>query len=241
MKKKTSRPFVSVSHCAKGEKAMARRISTQEYNAFRYQTDKGENGEKLYHMPMEIEDEADLNNYGITWNDCKTINFGGTDQRTVYFYMTPNRELAEEQWRYLNREHIARVNITRCMIPGERKIYKRCPTACSCARCPYGKTAADKQLNLVSWDQIKDETGDRIINKDNGGNPVAEQAEYHLLIEELQEELDSFDPRLMDVLRMRLFIGYNTAEIALQLGCSRTRVYQLLEQAKRLARAFLAD
>lgn len=48
-------------------------------------------------------------------------------------------------------------------------------------------------------------------------------------------------PRLMDVLKMRMFIGYNTAEIALQMGCSRTRVYQLLEQAKRLARAFLAE
>lgn len=49
------------------------------------------------------------------------------------------------------------------------------------------------------------------------------------------------DPRLMDVLKMRLFIGYNAAEIALQMNCSRTRVYQLLEQAKRMARAFLAE
>ena len=220
---------------------MARRISTQEYNAFRYQTSIGKNGETLYHMPLEIESEADLENYGITWNDCKTINFGGTDRRTVYVFMTPNRALAEDQWRYLNREHFARVSITRCMVPGERKTYKRCPTICSCAQCPYGKTFADKQLNIVSWDQLKEEAwGKEIIERENRFTDT-DTAEFHLLMDELQNELDATDPRLMDVLKMRLFIGYNAAEIALQMNCSRTRVYQLLEQAKRMARAFLAE
>ena len=220
---------------------MARRISTQEYNAFRYQTSFGENGEILYHAPMEIENEDDLNNYGISWNDCRTIDFGGTDPRTVYFYKTPNRALAEEQWRYLNREHTARVSITRCMVPGIRKAYKRCPTTCSCAHCPYGKTLADKQLNLLSWDKLKEEARESDFIDFSEESSVAEKAEFHLLMDELQDELDATDPRLMDVLKMRMFIGYNTAEIALQMGCSRTRVYQLLGQAKRLARAFLAE
>ena len=220
---------------------MARRLSTQEIKEFRYHTCRGENGETLYHAPMEIKSEDDLYNYGITWNDCRTIDFGGTDPRTVYFYKTPNRALAEEQWRYLNREHFARVSITRCMVPGVRKTYKRCPTTCSCARCPYGRTMADKQLNLLSWEKLKEESRESELTGTTENDPVAEKAEFHLLMEELQDELNATDPRLMDVLKMRMFIGYNTAEIALQMGCSRTRVYQLLEQAKRLARAFLAE
>ena len=107
---------------------MTKRLSVQEMNAFRYQTCTGEHGETLYHCPLEIEGKADLDNYGITWDDCRTIDFGGTDPRTVYFYKTPIRELAEEQWRYLNRGHSAKVSITRCMIPGQRKALIRCPT-----------------------------------------------------------------------------------------------------------------
>ncbi len=214
-------------------------IGIHEVNAYRYQTSIGTNGEILFHMPLEIESTADLHNYGITWDDCCTLNFGGTDYRTVYFFKTPNRELAEDQWRYLNRDHSAKVTVTRCMGPGERKALKRCPTCNSCRKCPYGKTAADKQLNVISWDRLTEEawTG----TKKDDRYATEEIDDFNLLMEELQAELDTRDKRMMRALKMNVFEGYSAAEIAEELGCTPRQVYYLLETAKRQAREWLAE
>ena len=62
-----------------------------------------------------------------------------------------------------------------------------------------------------------------------------------LIVDELQYELDKTDPRLMIVLRMKEMEGYSTKAIADALGCSLPRVYQLLEEAKKKAREYLAE
>ncbi len=216
-------------------------IGIHEAIAYRYRTSIGTNGETLYHMPLEIESTADLHNYGITLEECYTLNFGGTDSRTVYFYKTPNRELAEEQWRYLNRDHSAKVAITRCMIPGQRKVLKRCPTNNSCRRCPYGRTAADKQLNVISWDQLTEEAWNGIKAGGSRNIPTEEIDDFNLLMDELQTELDAKDERLMCALKMKEIAGYSAPEIAAELKCSQPRVYQLLKTAKEIARKWLTE
>ena len=220
---------------------MAKRLSAQEMSTFRYQTCIGEDGETLYHAPIEIRCRSDLDNYGITWNDCRTINFGGTDPRTVYFYKTPNRELAEFQWRDLNREHYAKVTITRCMIPGERKTLIRCPTSNSCTHCPFGKKVADKQLNIISWDKMVENAYEAEDDDNTGGSPIEENGDFNLLLDAVQEELDAEDERLMKALKMKELLGFSVQEIADQLGCSQPRVYQMIKRAKEIARIVLAD
>ena len=54
-------------------------------------------------------------------------------------------------------------------------------------------------------------------------------------------DTDKTDPRLMIVLRMKEMEGYPAKEIAEVLGCSLPRVYQLLEEAKKKARVYLAE
>lgn len=220
---------------------MAKRLSAQEVSAFRYQTSTGEHGETLYHCPLEIEDKADLENYGITWDDCRTIDFGGTDPRVVYFYKTPNRELAEFQWRYLNRDHYAKVATTRCMIPGERKALIRCPTTNSCAHCPFGKQISDKQLNVISWDKMVEDAYEAEDNDNANGSPTEEIGDFNLLLDALQGVLDAEDERLMKALKMKELLGFSVQEIAEQLDCSQPRVYQLVKRAKEIARVVLAD
>lgn len=220
---------------------MAKRLSAQEVSAFRYQTCTGENGETLYHCPMEIEGKADLDNYGITWDDCRTIDFGGTDPRVVYFYKTPNRALAEFQWRSLNRDHTAKVAITRCMIPGERKTLIRCPTTNACAHCPFGKKVADKQLNIISWDKMVEDAYEAEDNDNANDSPTEETGDFNLLLDAVQEVLDVEDERLMKALKMKELLGFSVREIADQLDCSQPRVYQLVKRAKDVAREVLAD
>ena len=214
-------------------------ISIHEVNAYRYQTSIGPGGETLYHMPLEIESAADLRNYGITEDDCCRINFGGTDSRVVYFYKTPNRELAEDQWRYLNRDHSAKVAVTRCMIPGERKALKRCPTCNSCRQCPYGKTAADKQLNVISWERLTEEAWTGAKKDDSCA--AEEIDDFNLLMDELQAELDKQDKRMTRALKMNVFEGYSAAEIAEELGCTPRQVYYLLERAKKRTKEWLTE
>ena len=88
---------------------------------FRHHTSIGPNGEVLYDAPLQIKDKADLEFFGITWNDCRTLNFHSSEQMTVYFFKTTNRTFAEDQWKYLDNLHSKGYASVRCMIPDRRK------------------------------------------------------------------------------------------------------------------------
>ena len=70
---------------------MAKIVKAQLEAEFKHNTSIGANGEILYDAPIEIKDQADLDNYGITWDDCRTLNFHGSEKVTVYFFKTENR------------------------------------------------------------------------------------------------------------------------------------------------------
>ena len=71
---------------------MAKQNSTQNQSnititleaEFKHHTSIGPSGEVLYDAPMEIKNQADLDAYGITWDDCRTLNFHGSEKVTVY-------------------------------------------------------------------------------------------------------------------------------------------------------------
>ena len=94
-------------------------------------------GRTLYTCPVEIKSQADLDNYGITWDDCQTLNFHGSEKVTVYFMKVESRALAEYQWSYLNSKHSCKLNSAMCMIPGKWKQWVRCPDSVFCAKCPH--------------------------------------------------------------------------------------------------------
>ena len=215
-------------------------ISIQEINSYRYQTRTGEHGEIFYRAPIEILSKADLDNYHISRNDCRTIHFGGTDRRLVYFFETPIKALADEQWRTLNREHFFRVTADRCLIPGEVKALKRCHTDNSCARCPYGLDVTNKQQIIVSWEQLM-ETAEKKLDDAGTGDLTAEAAEFDVLLDEMQEVLDKKDTRLMQVIRLKFQRKYTAQDMADELGCSLPRIYQLLKQALKMAGEFLGE
>ncbi len=65
--------------------------------------------------------------------------------------------------------------------------------------------------------------------------------DFNLLLDDLQRVMDEEDTRLMTALKMKKLMGYSVQEIAEELDCSQPRVYQLLDRAKELARAYLAE
>ena len=103
----------------------------------------------LYDAPIQIRDQEDLDNYHISWRDCRTLSFHGSERVTVYFMKVESRSLAEYMWATLDTEHSRGYAATRCWIPGKRKLFIRCPDTASCANCPHKE---DKQPPVISWD-----------------------------------------------------------------------------------------
>ena len=208
--------------------------AVREMNAFRYHTGIGKNGETIYHAPLEIRGREDLLNYGIGWDDCRTIDFGGTDRRVIYFYETDNQALAEEQWKCLNREHMEKVHNTRCMVPGRRRNLIRCDSCNSCQNCPYGKKPDEKLLNMISLEQLKEDGWD-VAESDDSVEGICVR---RILMEQMREALGD---QLTRILKMKLLYGYNAVKIAAETGYSQRHVYYLLKTAKKLALEWLRE
>jgi len=200
---------------------------------FRHNTTVGANGEILYDCPIEIKDTADLRNYGITWNDCRTLNFHGSEMVTVYFYKTTNRAFAEDQWAYLDTQHSRGYASVRCMIPGKRKAFIKCPDTVSCAKCPYKDT---KQPPVISWDGLI-ETGYEPAD----GASLEQQIYAKLEYEEIRARMDAEDVRIAIAFEMKELLGMSVKEIAKKLSVSEPRIYQLIARAKEIGREYRAE
>ena len=209
---------------------MARNENSKSEATFRHNTSIGPNGEILYDAPIEIKDQQDLKNYGITWSDCRTLNFHGSDKVTVYFFKTENRAFAEYQWSYLDTQHSRGYASVRCMIPGKRKSFIKCPDTVSCATCPYKDK---KQSPIISWNSLA-ETGYEPADS----APVDEQVGAKMEYESIKAVMDAEDTRIARAFEMKELQGYSVREIAAGLQISQPRVYQLIARAKAIGREY---
>ena len=203
---------------------------------FKHGTSIGENGEILYDCPIEIKDKADLDNYGIGWDDCRFLNFNGSQKMRVYFFKTPDRAFAESQWEYINTLHSSGYFSVRCMVPGKRKAFIRCRDTNKCSACPYGRTPETKQIPVVSWDGLL-ETGWEPAPAESVEHQVMAKLEYQAI----RALMDAEDPRIAMAFEAKELYGDSVKKIADDLGISQPRVYQLLNRAKAIGRQFRED
>lgn len=203
---------------------------------FKHGTSIGDNGEVLYDCPIEIKDKADLENYGIGWDDCKTLNFHGSEKMTVFFFKTENRALAEAQWSYLDTQHSRGYFSVRCMVPGVRKTFIRCRDTYKCSECPYGRTPETKQAPVISWDGLL-ETGWEPDSTESVEHQVMAKLEYQAI----RTLMDAEDPRIAAAFEAKMLLGYSVKEIAADLGVSEPRVYQLISRAKAIGKQYRKD
>ena len=203
---------------------------------FKHGTSIGANGEILYDCPIEIKDQADMANYGITNEDCRFLNFNGSQKMRVYFYKTPDRAFAEAQWEYINNLHSSGYFSVRCMVPGKRKAFIRCRDTNKCSACPYGRTPETKQAPVVSWDGLLD----------SGWEPTPAESTEHIVMAKLEYQairalMDAEDPRIALAFEAKELYGDSVKAIAADLSVSEPRVYQLIKRAKAIGRQFRED
>ena len=204
--------------------------NSQLEEAFKHNTSIGADGDILYDAPIEIRDQADLDNYGITWDDCRTLSFHGSEKVKVFFFKTKNRAFAEYQWSYLDTQHSRGYASVRCMIPGKRKAYIRCPDTNKCSSCPHKDS---KQAPVISWDGLT-ESGYEPAAGASPEESAVKKSEYR----SIKAAMDSEDVRVAKAFEMKDLLGFSVREIAADLGVSEPRVYQLIARAKAIGREY---
>lgn len=210
---------------------MANKKMPQLEGEFKHNTSIGLNGEILYDCPVEIKNQQDLDNYGITWDDCRTLNFHGSDRVTVYFMKVESRALAEYQWSYLDTQHSRSYASVRCIIPGKRKAFIKCPDTVSCAKCPYKDV---KQPPVISWDGLI-ETGYEPVATTSS---VEEKVHTRLEYADIKALWDAEDERIAKAFEMKELLGMPVKDIAGKLQISEPRVYQLIARGKAIGKQY---
>lgn len=193
---------------------------------FRHNTSIGPNGEILYDCPIEITSKEDLRNYGIGWEDCRTLPFHGSEKIVVFFYKTTNKALAEYQWNYLDKKHSKGYRSTRCMIPGKLKTWIRCPDTNSCVKCPYKDV---KKSPIISWDELI-ETGYESAAMASAEDQAIDNMEYQSIKKSVMESAGGLISKVLELKE----IGYSVAEIADMLRIKEQRVYQVIRRGKAI-------
>lgn len=202
-------------------------------NTDKLQTAVNENGEIVYQAPIEITGDADLANYGITWEDCRTLHFGRSEKIIVYYFPTTNRRFAEEQWRYLNTKHSKGYRSTRCMVPGKQKPLIVCPDINRCSACPYGRSAEDRQAQVISWEGLI-ETG----YESASGKDETENADRGMDLEKVLAFMERRFPGIVRIIILKEVYGYSASEIAEDVGIPERRVYYYLNQTKKIGKEY---
>ncbi len=197
---------------------------------FRHHTSFKPNGEILYDYPVQITGQADLDNYGIRWSDCCTLNYGGSEPMTVCFLRTDNLEFAKYQWAYINNLHTHNFRSRRCMVPGIRKPWVRCPATESCENCPH---RADRKPPVVSLDGLA-EIGYEPETSASAEDSAIARVEYM----EICNLLNAEDERLIRVLEAKVLYGDPVKAIAKRFGVTESRIYQMLDRIKEIGQAY---
>ena len=197
---------------------------------FKHYTSIGADGAILYDAPIQIRDQEDLDNYHISWRDCRALSFHGSERVTVYFMKVESRSLTEYMWASLDTEHSRGYAATRCWIPGKRKLFIRCPDTASYANCPHKE---DKQAPVISWDGLVESGYEAAAGASPEENAVA-KSEYR----SIKAVMDAEDPRISKAFEMKDLLGFSVREIAADLGVSEPRVYQLIARAKAIGREY---
>ena len=197
---------------------------------FKHNTSIGADGAILYDAPIQIRDQEDLDNYHISWRDCRTLNFHGSEKVTVYFMAVESRALAEYMWASLDTQHSRGFASTRCWIPGKRKPFIKCPDTISCANCPHKE---DKQPPVISWDELVETGYEPVANTSPEESAVA-KSEY----DSIKTVMNIEDPHIAQAFEMKELLGYSVKEIAAELDLSEPRIYQLVARAKAIGREY---
>ncbi len=207
---------------------------TDQTANFRHKTITGENGETLYFAPVRVRTETDLKTFLVDKTARWILPFGkSSDKIKVLYFVTPNKEMAEDFWVKINTEHSQEYRKRRCMIPGKKKPLIVCPDCNSCAHCPYPEYRDKHEMREIVYDEeIK-------VQRTRS----TESPEFHMLelkwkIEGACKKMDEQNPLFSISIILKEYCGYTVKEIAFMLECTEYDVRYYLRRATEIGKEF---
>lgn len=159
-----------------------------------------------------------------------------TEERCYYIDLDGNGGriwVNEEDYRNYRRiedaEWQAKLDSSRCLIPAERGLYKRCREKCS--ECPYLRTG-----NPISYESIEENSGNELADDFD----MRTEYEYDELREKLWTEVETLselDQRILELYNE----DYTEREIASEVGLSQKAVNLRINKCIALLKEKLKD
>lgn len=187
------------------------------------------NGEVVYGAPLEITDEHQLHDLGLTWDNCRTWRVG-TDR--VKVHLTPsNQETHDFLLKELRSQHNKTHREKRCMVPGTRKPIIRCPESNHCTACPYPAIRDNHMPNTISWDKLIEDCGEESQPDEHN------QLEVKMELQAVMQEINVVNPKFMQAIILK-FSGYSAREIAEMMHDTERNIYYFIAEAKKIGAIF---
>lgn len=179
-----------------------------------------------WHYPMEVTEE-NKEMAGIDLSQTKIVKLGN---RTIRAFMVELE--SEEQYRKLMRPIWAKQKAdersTRCIITDAKGHRVRCMGDCAkCDRSRDGKPLSTDIAEDEMGIEVKDETSDDSIR----------DLQAAILFDELLDKVAAIDPDCAEALRF-VYDGYSYADIAKEIGKSKTAAQKRVEKGRRIAQGF---
>lgn len=192
-------------------------------------------GKQVWMAPMVIEDERQLKAMGLSRNRCRTWRSG---REKCLVYLTPANK---ETFNYLKQEMDAvrkrAERNRRCLIPGTRNDYIRCPEYYRCDQCPFGRGGEIRTERIVSRDLLMESERETAVCWDTPEKIILERE----TIAEVKDRMRRKNERILQAFELKELQGLDTREVAERLGDTSRNVYYYVSEAKRIAREYAAE
>lgn len=187
-------------------------------------------------VPMLLTEETkklmDINPQHIrTWQNA------GVKYEVIFFPVQEAfQKVAMSQFNSQVNELLGTGRDKRCLIKQPDGTYKKCPkkngnNRCSCAECPNRGKLPTASSKPVSLDEIQDDLKTKPSAKVNIEETVVLSASLDFLI----KSLEAIEPRYAKIIQL-IMQGYTASEIISDINLNKSRGYQEIKNAQKLAK-----
>ena len=192
-------------------------------------------GKRVWMAPVVIEDDGQLEALYVSRSRCRTWH-SGPEKRLVY--LTP---ADEETFQFLKlgldsaRKRAERNR--RCLIPGTRNDYIRCPECYHCDACPFGRCGEARTGRTVSRDCMLETELETAVCFDTPEEILLQRE----MLDEIRERMRQKNVRILQAFEMKVEQGYDVKEVAEAMGETSRNVYYYLSEARRICREYAQE
>lgn len=188
-------------------------------------------GKRVWMAPVVVEGGQPESPY-VSRGRCRTWRSG---PEKCMVYLTPADEAT---FTYLKLEMDAvrkrEERNRRCLVPGTRNDYVRCPECYRCDQCPFGRTGEVRTGRTVSRDLLLESELETAVCRETPEDLVLREE----MMSEIRGRMRRKNERILRAFEMKVMQGYDVKEVAEAMGETSRNVYFYLSEAKRICREY---